>query len=190
MVAGTGKELRELRAEAITEYPQILQNVRVGRGASLDDAGALWEEVRAVETELGEEGRVLVRASGTEPLIRVMVEAPSEEAARRYADRLIERHPDLDGEGGIATDSKICVRATQQRPASLQSEVTRRKVIEIFGGCLPGQLRSSGWEQNPEAIPEQRPTRERRLIGPPHASPAFKMQTSHYVTSCIQNKQQ
>jgi phosphoglucosamine mutase len=88
VVAGTGKELRELRAEAITEYPQILQNVPVGRGASLDNAGALWDEVRAVETELGEEGRVLVRASGTEPLIRVMVEAPSEEAARRYADRL------------------------------------------------------------------------------------------------------
>ena len=88
VVAGTGKQLRELRAEAITEYPQILQNVRVGRGASLDDAGALWDEVRAVETELGEEGRVLVRASGTEPLIRVMVEAPSEDAARRYADRL------------------------------------------------------------------------------------------------------
>ena len=88
VVAGTGKQLRELRAEAITEYPQILQNVRVGRGASLDEAGALWDEVRAVETELGEEGRVLVRASGTEPLIRVMVEAPSEEAARRYADRL------------------------------------------------------------------------------------------------------
>ena len=39
VVAGTGKELRELRAEAITEYPQILQNVPVGRGASLDDAG-------------------------------------------------------------------------------------------------------------------------------------------------------
>jgi phosphoglucosamine mutase len=88
VVAGTGRELRELRAEAITEYPQILQNVRVGRGASLDDADALWDEVRAVESELGEEGRVLVRASGTEPLIRVMVEAPSEEAARRYADRL------------------------------------------------------------------------------------------------------
>lgn len=88
VVAGTGNELRQLRAEAITEYPQILQNVPVGRGANLEDAGALWDEVRAVETELGEEGRVLVRASGTEPLIRVMVEAPSEEAARRYADRL------------------------------------------------------------------------------------------------------
>ena len=88
VVAGTGKELRQLRAEAITEYPQILQNVRVDRGASLDDAGALWDEVRLVESELGDDGRVLVRASGTEPLIRVMVEASSEETARRYADRL------------------------------------------------------------------------------------------------------
>lgn len=89
VVAGTGKELRELRAEAITEYPQILQNVKVARGASLSDAPELWEEVRKIESELGDEGRVLVRASGTEPLIRVMVEASSESAARGYADRLV-----------------------------------------------------------------------------------------------------
>ncbi|HVR79336.1 MAG TPA: phosphoglucosamine mutase [Acidimicrobiia bacterium] len=88
VVAGTGKELRELRAEAITEYPQILQNVPVARGANLADAEDLWDEVRAVESELGDQGRVLVRASGTEPLIRVMVEASSQEAATRYADRL------------------------------------------------------------------------------------------------------
>jgi len=88
VVAGTGKELRQLRAEAITEYPQVLQNVRVARGANLSGAGALWDEVRRVESELGDEGRVLVRASGTEPLVRVMVEASSEEAARHYADRL------------------------------------------------------------------------------------------------------
>jgi phosphoglucosamine mutase len=88
VVAGTGKELRQLRAEAITEYPQVLQNVRVARGARLAEAEAVWDEVRRVESELGDQGRVLVRASGTEPLIRVMVEASSEEAARRYADRL------------------------------------------------------------------------------------------------------
>ena len=88
VVAGTGKELRQLRADAIIEYPQILQNVRIDRGASLDDAEALWDEVRRVEAELGDDGRVLVRASGTEPLIRVMVEASSEELARRYADLL------------------------------------------------------------------------------------------------------
>ncbi len=88
VVAGTGRELRELRAEAITEYPQVLQNVRVSRGANLEVATALWDEVRLVESELGDQGRVLVRASGTEPLIRVMVEASSEAAARHYADRL------------------------------------------------------------------------------------------------------
>jgi phosphoglucosamine mutase len=88
VVAGTGKELRQLRADAITEYPQILQNVRVDRGASLSDADELWDEVRLVESQLGEDGRVLVRASGTEPLIRIMVEAPSEETARRYAAHL------------------------------------------------------------------------------------------------------
>ena len=88
VVAGTGKELRELRAEAITEYPQVLVNVEVDRRADLDRADQLWEEIREVEEELGDEGRVLVRASGTEPLIRIMVEAPSQEAAEGYAERL------------------------------------------------------------------------------------------------------
>lgn len=88
VVAGTGKELRELRAEAIAEYPQVLKNVTVDRSFEIDDAETLWNEVRDVEEELGDEGRVLVRPSGTEPLVRVMVEAASEDEARRYADRL------------------------------------------------------------------------------------------------------
>jgi phosphoglucosamine mutase len=88
VVAGTGKELRELRAEAITEYPQVLVNVPVQRGADVDGAEALWDEVRAVEEELGDDGRVLVRPSGTEPLVRVMVEALTATLASDYADRL------------------------------------------------------------------------------------------------------
>jgi phosphoglucosamine mutase len=88
VVAGTGKELRELRAESITEYPQVLQNVRVARGADLESATDLWSEVRSVESALGDQGRVLVRASGTEPLIRIMVEASSQESAAHYADHL------------------------------------------------------------------------------------------------------
>lgn len=88
VVAGTGKELRELRAEAITEYPQILHNVSTGRMVNLDEAEELWEEVKDVEEELGDEGRVLVRPSGTEPVVRIMVEASSESTARLYADRL------------------------------------------------------------------------------------------------------
>lgn len=88
VVAGTGRELRELRHDAITEYPQILENVPVGRVTDLTDAEDLWDEVEDVEEELGDEGRVLVRPSGTEPVVRVMVEAASESDARRYADRL------------------------------------------------------------------------------------------------------
>ncbi|HEX7098977.1 MAG TPA: phosphoglucosamine mutase [Acidimicrobiia bacterium] len=88
VMAGTGKELRQLRVEAITEYPQVLLNVKVGRGVDLDGASAVWEAVSEVEGELGEDGRVLLRPSGTEPVIRVMVEAPSEEAAHKYAERL------------------------------------------------------------------------------------------------------
>lgn len=88
VVAGSGKELRQLRAEAMTEFPQVLVNVKVDRSVDIASVDELWDEVAAVEEELGEVGRVLVRASGTEPLIRIMVEAPSKELASGYADRL------------------------------------------------------------------------------------------------------
>lgn len=88
VVAGTGKELRELRAEAMTEYPQVLVNVRVDRSVDITSVDSLWDEVASVEEELGDEGRVLVRPSGTEPLVRIMVEAPSQTLASGYADRL------------------------------------------------------------------------------------------------------
>ncbi len=90
VVAGTGKELRELRAAAMIEYPQVLVNVPVGRARRLDDAAHLWQAVREVEDTLGDSGRVLVRSSGTEPLVRIMVEAASETEARRYAEALAE----------------------------------------------------------------------------------------------------
>ncbi len=88
VVAGTGKELRQLRAESITEYPQILENVTIDRSVDLSGAKGLWDEVKDVENTLGANGRVLVRPSGTEPLLRIMVEAETEEQARSYADRL------------------------------------------------------------------------------------------------------
>jgi phosphoglucosamine mutase len=88
VVAGTGKELRELRAEAMVEYPQVLVNVRIDRSVDVGSIEDLWNEVAAVEEELGEDGRVLVRPSGTEPLVRIMVEAPSQTLANGYADRL------------------------------------------------------------------------------------------------------
>jgi phosphoglucosamine mutase len=88
VVAGTGKTLRELREETITEFPQVLVNVRISRSVDIADMDLLWDEVGVVEGELGDSGRVLVRPSGTEPLVRIMVEAPSKELASGYADRL------------------------------------------------------------------------------------------------------
>jgi phosphoglucosamine mutase len=68
--------------------PQVLRNVPTARRIDLAAADELWAEVRAVEAELGDGGRVLVRASGTEPLVRVMVEAPTEAIADAAALRL------------------------------------------------------------------------------------------------------
>src|SRR6478735_12483252 len=91
----SGRPLHELAA-VVTKYPQVLENVRVRRRDALDDATAFWSAVRAVEAELGADGRVLVRPSGTEPVVRVMVEATDEATARRIADALTAAlHTDL-----------------------------------------------------------------------------------------------
>lgn len=89
VVKATGRTLSELRSEALVEFPQVLENVRV-RSKELDGADRVWEAVRAEERELGDEGRVLVRASGTEPVVRVMVEAPTMATARHVTRRLVE----------------------------------------------------------------------------------------------------
>ena len=82
------KTMAEL-ASIMTVYPQVLVNVRgVDRDRVSDDV--VQEAVRAAEAELGDSGRVLLRASGPEPLVRVMVEAASEGVARAHADRLAE----------------------------------------------------------------------------------------------------
>ncbi|MDQ1083017.1 MULTISPECIES: phosphoglucosamine mutase [Microbacterium] len=82
------KTLAEL-ASLMTVYPQVLVNVRgVDRDGVHDDG--VQAAVAACSAELGDSGRVLLRASGTEPLVRVMVEAESEHVARAHADRLAE----------------------------------------------------------------------------------------------------
>jgi phosphoglucosamine mutase len=78
-------------AGRMRRFPQVLRNVEVARKEALDEAAEVWEAVRASEAELDATGRVLVRASGTEPLVRVMVEAETEEVASRHADALAER---------------------------------------------------------------------------------------------------
>jgi len=82
------KTLAEL-ASIMTVYPQVLVNVRGVDRDGVSDEG-VQRAVAASTAELGDSGRVLLRASGTEQLVRVMVEAASEEDARAHADRLAE----------------------------------------------------------------------------------------------------
>jgi phosphoglucosamine mutase len=87
VVARAGRPLSEL-ATVMRRLPQVLVNVKVADRGALDGAAAVWEAVADEEGRLGGSGRVLVRPSGTEALVRVMVEAETEETARATADRL------------------------------------------------------------------------------------------------------
>lgn len=85
----SGKLLSEL-ADEMTIFPQTLINVRVTDKNEALTSPIILDEVQAVEEELGENGRVLVRPSGTEPLVRVMVEAKTEEDCKTYAERIVK----------------------------------------------------------------------------------------------------
>ena len=86
-LVGEGLTLTDACAD-LASYPQTMINVPLPSRIDLNDTPAIQDAVAAAEARLGDDGRVLLRPSGTEPLIRVMVEAPTDEAARRTADRL------------------------------------------------------------------------------------------------------
>ncbi len=88
LVMRAGRPFSVLAAEAMTQLPQVLKNVRVAH-RDPEIAVRIASEIAAVEAELGDQGRVLVRPSGTEPLVRVMIEATDAEVASVAADRLI-----------------------------------------------------------------------------------------------------
>ncbi|MCX6519448.1 MAG: phosphoglucosamine mutase [Actinobacteria bacterium] len=88
-VVQRGRPLADLAGEVMTSYPQVLVNVRVAERHP-HVADELATEIAAAEAGLAGEGRILVRASGTEPLVRVMVEAATDELARRTADELAD----------------------------------------------------------------------------------------------------
>ncbi len=83
----SGRSVAELLAD-VTLFPQTLVNVRLVEGQDWKANARLAEETRCVEAELGDSGRVLIRASGTEPLVRVMVEAREAAQAEFFAKRL------------------------------------------------------------------------------------------------------
>ncbi len=83
----TGKSLRDLKS-GMKKYPQVLVNVRTEKKVKIEEIDSIKKAVEAVEKKLGDKGRVLLRSSGTEPLVRVMVEGVDEDDVTRYANQL------------------------------------------------------------------------------------------------------
>jgi phosphoglucosamine mutase len=88
LVVRSGRPLAELLDGLVARVPQVLVNVPVPNTELLDGADAVWSAVAEEEARLGDGGRVLLRPSGTEPLVRVMVEASGDGVAEAIADRL------------------------------------------------------------------------------------------------------
>ena len=77
-------------AEPVTIYPQVLTNVRVKDKAAARSDADVQAAVDAVTKKLGDTGRILLRESGTEPVLRVMVEAESKQLCQKYVDEVTE----------------------------------------------------------------------------------------------------
>jgi phosphoglucosamine mutase len=88
VVTRAGRPLAELADAAMTRLPQVLRSVRLASRPD-DLSERLAPHVAAAESRLGESGRVLIRPSGTEPVVRVMVEAPTEDVATQIAEELV-----------------------------------------------------------------------------------------------------
>ena len=88
-VVRTGKTLQELAATMV-RFPQVLINVKDVAKDKLPQSGVIAAAVKAAEERLGDSGRVLLRASGTEALVRVMVEAASDSLAQEVAQKLAD----------------------------------------------------------------------------------------------------
>jgi phosphoglucosamine mutase len=100
-----GRPLSAIAAASMTQLPQVLVNVAVAERRP-DLLDRLADPLRRAAAELGDHGRILVRPSGTEPLVRVMVEAPTHELAQAFAERLAAEVVELDAPPvrGTATD--------------------------------------------------------------------------------------
>ena len=83
----TGRTMADLLVDVVL-FPQVLINVRLDKDQNWQANTQLSKAIQEVEAELGQSGRVLIRASGTEPLVRVMVEAKSQEMAQRCAEKM------------------------------------------------------------------------------------------------------
>ena len=83
------KSLSEMSG-VMTKFPQILLNVRVKNKNGWEEKAAIQEVIKKYQDELGENGQILVRASGTEPLIRIMAEGPKQERLEQIANAIAD----------------------------------------------------------------------------------------------------
>lgn len=88
-LVASGKKFSELKS-LMKQYPQVLVNVRVQDKTNYPGNAAIAEAIQKVEQKLGDNGRVLVRPSGTESLIRVMAEGPDKAELERYVEEIVE----------------------------------------------------------------------------------------------------
>ena len=88
-IPGLTRDIAEIPNTYDTVYPQILKNVRVADKAAAQNDPDVQAAVAEIAAKLGDSGRILVRESGTEPLVRVMVEAESEAICQEYVDYVI-----------------------------------------------------------------------------------------------------
>ncbi len=88
IMKSTKKPLSQLASE-MTKFPQLLVNVKVTDKYHVTDNPVIKAVIEQVEAEMNGNGRILVRPSGTEPLVRVMAEAPTEELCKEYVDRIV-----------------------------------------------------------------------------------------------------
>jgi len=89
IIESTGQELASLASDLVT-YPQVLVNVRVGHRADYLQVPAIAEVIKRVQEHIDGQGRLLIRYSGTEPLLRIMIEGKDDEEIRRWADEIAE----------------------------------------------------------------------------------------------------
>ena len=92
----TGKPVSQLKT-VMTVYPQVLMNVSVSRKPPLSEIETVQQAIREVERALGDQGRVLVRYSGTQPLCRVMVEGPTESKTQQACEWIAREVADAVG---------------------------------------------------------------------------------------------
>jgi phosphoglucosamine mutase len=90
LVIRTGRPLSELGRDAMERVPQVVESVTLPARRALEEMASLQGLIETVRQELGSDGRVLVRWSGTEPKLRVMLEGPDEDRIRAWAQGLVE----------------------------------------------------------------------------------------------------